>query len=237
MRVEVCLKRRRTLVKIVPEGKKHGLTIPVEQARGLVKAEIPFDFREFRVGGIVLKPQGEKILLQFRNKRPLKLTRMELAELKNELEKGFYQWIPLRLLFEKSHMRSIKQMPGGLRNSKLILPKLDFAGWELNTRILPLTLSKGSAHINIVAQPSTPTTEAEYHLTPLEDEDSRKRIATPTYAKRVQRTRNTRKSRRKVAVKVHPRLVIILIAIAPPRRGKEVAVVQDVLGRELELVV
>ena len=241
MTARMVKRQRRTLVKITQDGKKYGLTFPIAQARELAKAPLPYEHEERKTDKITIRHEPNEITVKYNGKRPLKMAVREFLQLQKQLRETLYFSIPLKTLFERNPQSNIHALPPRLRECHLILPKMD--GWELNWNLMPLALSKNNAYIVITAKPSRPDTMALWHLPELDDEDIRKRLPkpddenkeTPTYAKRVQRTRKDGKSRIYAAVKPHPSLAILITATSPPKKGKEAAVALDLLAREMEL--
>ncbi len=224
-------------MRLVQEGKKYGLTIPLTVARGLALAELPFENEESKVGGLSIRHEhhSERRVILRRAKREIEMGVRDFFSLQKWLKAELYCEVPLEVLMgeTKPSGKAVRfAKPLGWRfvgiGGKVYVVKdgyLKRLEPPLDCVVVP------SAYIRLWAEPSSPSVKASWHLPAhiTKREHRVRRLETDGYAKAVARKKKGENSVRVVARKLTPKLALLSEARCPPSLVEEFAAAQDLV--------
>lgn len=210
-------KKRQTLVRITPDGRKYGLTIPLSQAEALTDASIGEGTGEQKAGEMIITADQGGATIRYKNGRPLKTTQAELRELQEQLGKRLYYTLIL--------------------DGKVFItiPKPHDWATTFDKRALILTNLNRTATIRIT--PYYLPANAPI-ISPMVNPDRRREKITPNYARRVRRHRYAQGLLRTTSSR-HPLqekdLMVMTEAWSVSKEAKRTAAAQDRIVRRMEV--
>jgi hypothetical protein len=221
-------KKRQTLVRIVPEGRRYGLTVPLGQIEDFLCGAT--DEANEQIGQITIRTAQGGVAIRYRNGRPLKMTLGEFKDLTEQLSKQLYWTLPFA--------------PAPDRRVLITIPRpLGWILWETNNGF-KLTNPHKTSYITITAYRSGSDAILPQVIYP---DKRRERIIRDSAgrmirARRVGRNRRTGNMTRGTVSRFSPKngvgpdLIVETAAWSVPREAKRTAALQDKIVRQMETI-